>query len=92
MGLCKLSFFFLLFFDKEYILILWRYQLHLASVITYCPSGITDAHNKKKKKITKKKKKSATMILETTVLAPPRQHEKSRFSISKATSQKENRA
>jgi hypothetical protein len=33
------------FFHKEHILISRRYQLHLASATTHCPSGITVAHN-----------------------------------------------
>jgi hypothetical protein len=37
-----------LFFDKEYILISRRYQLHLASARTQYPSGNVDAHNHKK--------------------------------------------
>jgi hypothetical protein len=42
-------------FDKEYILILKRYQLHLASATTQRPSGITDAHSKKIEKNYRKK-------------------------------------
>jgi hypothetical protein len=46
----------LAFFDKEYILILQRYQLHSASTITQYPNGITDAYSQKIKKNYKKKK------------------------------------
>jgi hypothetical protein len=38
------------FFNKEHILISWRYQLHLCYATTHCPSGITDAHSQSKKK------------------------------------------
>jgi hypothetical protein len=37
------------FFAKEHILISRRYQLHLASATTQCPSD-TDAHRKKEYK------------------------------------------
>jgi hypothetical protein len=33
------------FFDKEYILISRRYQIHIASATTQCPSGNTDVHS-----------------------------------------------
>jgi hypothetical protein len=42
------------FFEKEHILILRRYQLHLASATTLCPDGIKDAHSKKEKNYKKK--------------------------------------
>jgi hypothetical protein len=44
------------FFDKEYILILRGYHLHLASTTTQCPSGNTDAHNQKKEEELQKRK------------------------------------
>jgi hypothetical protein len=37
-----------IFFDKEHVLISRRYQLNLASAITYFSRGITDAHIQKK--------------------------------------------
>jgi hypothetical protein len=45
------------FFDKEYILILWRYQLHPASATMECPNGITDAHSQKIQEELQKKEK-----------------------------------
>jgi hypothetical protein len=53
---------YLHFLDKEYLLILRRYQLHLASATTSCPNGIKDAHNQKKEKEITKKKSPATEI------------------------------
>jgi hypothetical protein len=38
------------FLDKEYILILRRYQLYPVSATTQCPSGNTDAHGQLKQK------------------------------------------
>jgi hypothetical protein len=35
-------------FDKEHILTLWKYQLHLAFATTHCLSGITDELQKRK--------------------------------------------
>jgi hypothetical protein len=78
------------FFDKEYILILWRYQLHPASATMECPNGITDAHSQKIQEELQKKKKSRyiDLFLVAAVQPPPRQHYK--FSFSKSdTSKKE---
>jgi hypothetical protein len=59
---------------------LWRYQLHSASAITHCPSGITDAHSQKiKKKYKKEKSRFSDLFPKTTTLTPPRQHQKSNF-------------
>jgi hypothetical protein len=44
------------FLDKEYILILKRYQLHSASAATQCLSGITDAHSQQKEEELQKRK------------------------------------
>jgi hypothetical protein len=56
------AFFGIIFFDKEYILISQRYQLHLVSAITHYPSDITDAHSQKKKEELPKKKSITTVI------------------------------
>jgi hypothetical protein len=50
------------FLDKEYILILRRYQLHLASATTHCSNDNTDSHSQKKKKNYRKRKRPATVI------------------------------
>jgi hypothetical protein len=76
-----------IYFEKEYILISWMYQLHLASGRRHCPSGIMDVLNQKKiKKNYKKKEKScySDIFLETTTLTRRRKHQKSSFSISDA--------
>jgi hypothetical protein len=43
------------FFDKEYILISRRYQLHPTSATTQYSNSITDAHNQKMKEELQKK-------------------------------------
>jgi hypothetical protein len=72
----------LAFFDKEYILILQRYQLHLASATTQCPNGIMYAHSPKTKERRKKKAKSrySDLFLVAAAQPPPRQYLKSKFS------------
>jgi hypothetical protein len=47
---------YLIFFDKEDILVSRRYQLHPASAITSCPNGIKDAHSQKREKNYKKER------------------------------------
>jgi hypothetical protein len=73
---------YLFFLDKEYILISSRYQLHLASATTQCPSGNTDAHSqKRRRRITEKKKaRYSEKFLVAATLTPPRQHQKSNIS------------
>jgi hypothetical protein len=50
------------FFDKEYILILRKYQLHSANATMQYPSSNMDAHSHKKENELQKKKSSATVI------------------------------
>jgi hypothetical protein len=62
------------FFDKEYILISRRYQIHSASATTLCPSGNMDTHNQKKKNYRKEKTRYSDKFLVTAALTPSRQH------------------
>jgi hypothetical protein len=71
------------FFD---ILISSRYQLHPASATTYFSSGITDAQpNKREKNYKKEKSRYSDQFLEIAIQTPPRQHQKSSFSINDAS-------
>jgi hypothetical protein len=58
------------FFDKEYILISRRYQIHSASATTSCSSGNT---TKKRRRI-KKKPRCSDKFLVIAALTPPKQH------------------
>jgi hypothetical protein len=51
------------FFDKAYILISRRYQLHLASATTQCPNGNKDTQSLKKKKNYKNRKVPAAIVI-----------------------------
>jgi hypothetical protein len=67
------------FFDKGYILISRRYQIHPASATTHCPSGFTDAHSQQRKKNYRKEKSCySNLFLRAAVLTPPRQYQKVR--------------
>jgi hypothetical protein len=70
------------FFDKEYILISKRYQLHPASATTQHPNDITDAHSQKKKKNNREEKSryGDKFLVEAVQITPPKQHQKSSFS------------
>jgi hypothetical protein len=55
------------FFDKGNILILRRFQLHLASTSMQCPSGITDAYiEKEEKELQKEKSRYLIALVQTT--------------------------
>jgi hypothetical protein len=74
------------FFDKKYILILRRYQLHSASATTQYSNSITDAHSQKKKEnYIKEKSRYDIPVLATMVQPPTRQHLNSRHSKSDAS-------
>jgi hypothetical protein len=73
------------FFEKEHILISWRYELYPASAKHYALNGIQDAHSQKKKGNTKKNSGYRDRKLETATLTPPRQHQTISFSVSNAS-------
>jgi hypothetical protein len=60
------------FFDKEYILISRRYQIHSASATTSCSSGNT---TKKRRRIKNKERpRYSDKFLVIAALTPPKQH------------------
>jgi hypothetical protein len=62
-----------LFFDKDNILILRRYQLHPTSATTQCPNDIRDAHKQKDmKKYRNKRSRYSALFLIAVVQTPPK--------------------
>jgi hypothetical protein len=55
LGVCDFSQ-FLVYLNKEYILISRGDHIHQGSAIVQCPSGITDAHSQNKEKELQKRK------------------------------------